>query len=814
MTEDAPKDQEHEPSADGAAADPPKDGPREEPAREEPAREEPVREPAPAEPAREEPAPAEPAREDAKAGEDAPPALVSEALPTEPTTVFVSDPSAEAEAVAVALRARAFSVADVPLSMLVARVAVQQPRVILVDADAEGALEVVAKMRELPASESIDVVFLGRPGGTFSSAEDALAHEGSGFFTRPLDVDAVVRKVEALVSIAPRPSPPPGSRRSEPPPSISLKRLSQPPPPAPNAALHGPLSAELESLLIEAEARVGAQVLESAPPTPEEELAAVLPEDVLRALDEPIADDDDDDRRDELDEDDDVAPQPTTSAGRAQETTGAARRAPTTGGDRTGAGTGVLTPGTHDGGPSPVTSAQGAAMEDALRPRVPSTKDATSMPLFGSAPGPQPGWPRFEGAMPSMAQPSSAAQSSGAALPPPPPQPQRAAQTSKMSSTLGSEVLLHAMLGRDTSSRKAESVPPPPPPAPAAMPAQPSVLGPGDAATALAHAIGDRVTGALAFDAPDGVRRIVLRDGDIVTAGSGVDAESLVGFLALRGDLPRDVAAQLQGRTPAYGKNAGAALVAHGLLTQDQLWPVLRAHAEWLVARALVVPRGTAIIEAEPPGRLKTEPNVFGAATGAAVFVEVVSRMIGAAEATEALGGARARLARGAREVLLTECGLSPPELELVDAAPGRALGDLALPDAEAAPMFYALALLGVIEPLRAAVGEAAEDARVDVDALDADAVRARVRARRSLVDDGDYFAVLGVPRSATGYEVRRAFLDLRRDFEPGRILRPELADLADDVRTIVAVLEEAYEILRDPARRERYRRAIDASPS
>jgi len=40
------------------------------------------------------------------------------------------------------------------------------------------------------------------------------------------------------------------------------------------------------------------------------------------------------------------------------------------------------------------------------------------------------------------------------------------------------------------------------------------------------------------------------------------------------------------------------------------------------------------------------------------------------------------------------------------------------------------------------------------------------------------------------------------------------VVDLADQVRTIVFVLEEAYEILKDASRRERYRRAIEAMPS
>jgi len=82
-----------------------------------------------------------------------------------------------------------------------------------------------------------------------------------------------------------------------------------------------------------------------------------------------------------------------------------------------------------------------------------------------------------------------------------------------------------------------------------------------------------------------------------------------------------------------------------------------------------------------------------------------------------------------------------------------------------------------------------------------------------ALVEDGDYFSLLGVERSATAYEIRRAYLELRRAFEPARVLTGQTADLAMDVKTIVEVLDEAYEILREPHRRERYRKAIEAGP-
>jgi hypothetical protein len=45
-------------------------------------------------------------------------------------------------------------------------------------------------------------------------------------------------------------------------------------------------------------------------------------------------------------------------------------------------------------------------------------------------------------------------------------------------------------------------------------------------------------------------------------------------------------------------------------------------------------------------------------------------------------------------------------------------------------------------------------------------------------------------------------------------LLSAETADLHDAVRLILEVLDEAYEVLRDGHRRERYRRAIEALPS
>ncbi|WP_437755329.1 hypothetical protein [Sorangium sp. So ce1389] len=72
---------------------------------------------------------------------------------------------------------------------------------------------------------------------------------------------------------------------------------------------------------------------------------------------------------------------------------------------------------------------------------------------------------------------------------------------------------------------------------------------------------------------------------------------------------------------------------------------------------------------------------------------------------------------------------------------------------------------------------------------------------------------VFGGATGAENYEIRRAYLALRKAFEPSTLLTAATVDLLDDVRLVIEVLDEAYEILREPHRRERYRRAIEAGP-
>jgi hypothetical protein len=604
----------------------------------------------------------------------------------------------------------------------------------------------------------------------------------------------------------------------------SLADLVDPPR---SLATFGTVSSELQQLLAEAEMRAEVMPHPDAPlPTPEEEIETVLPADVLASLDEPLEGDEDEEH--------------DHPGGR-----GAGTGAGT--GTGTGEGTGAHAKGTTSGG-SKQTTASGRPSsshpnthERRVHSHHPRTPTGAGTGAGSDAPTEAPAVTTARRSTSDRPVPSSTRGS--AAITPP--------RTVGHDPTLKvapapAPVIEEAASPRSERPQKVDSVtiatvgdplaaagtPPPPslsPPARSIPDAGVVLLSSLDARRFFADAISRHLTGSLCFEHDKIVRRIVVRDGDLVTAASGADHESLVSFLGTRGELPRDEVDRLAGKVPPYGRHAGAALVAHGWLKQDQLWNVLRAHAEWIATSVLRITGGVAQLETEPPGRLRTEPSVFAASTGAEIFVELVRRAVAPEDALDALGGESSRIGDGPVQTLLAECALPPAELELVSRSRGGTVGDLLArsPDAEIAAVVHGLALLGIFDvmPTPQVVAAAASSADrpssprsssandLEAAALDDEAIRARVRARLELVDEGDYFSVLGVSRDATSYEVRRAFVELRRAFEPTKILSPRLVDLAEDVRKIVVVLEEAYEILRDGARRERYRRAIDARP-
>ena len=104
----------------------------------------------------------------------------------------------------------------------------------------------------------------------------------------------------------------------------------------------------------------------------------------------------------------------------------------------------------------------------------------------------------------------------------------------------------------------------------------------------------------------------------------------------------------------------------------------------------------------------------------------------------------------------------------------------------------------------------AKEQARAQCQAID----RARVLARFALVKEGDYFELLGLPREATGHEVRRAHQALTRELSARSLDVEVVAELEHELRAIREVLDEGARVLGDARLRRRYQAHLPVAPA
>lgn len=72
-------------------------------------------------------------------------------------------------------------------------------------------------------------------------------------------------------------------------------------------------------------------------------------------------------------------------------------------------------------------------------------------------------------------------------------------------------------------------------------------------------------------------------------------------------------------------------------------------------------------------------------------------------------------------------------------------------------------------------------------------------------LDQLDYFEVLGVPRDAVLADIKEQYHSLQRAYHPDTFYQSPDTELKEAVFRIAKRLSEAYVVLRDPTRRERY---------
>jgi CheY-like chemotaxis protein len=334
------------------------------------------------------------------------------------------------------------------------------------------------------------------------------------------------------------------------------------------------------------------------------------------------------------------------------------------------------------------------------------------------------------------------------------------------------------------------------------------VRGVSDVALLLAKLFAQGTTGRLAFRRDDVEKVIYFDQGRPVFASSNQPGDRMGELLVREGKITATQYERCQTQVAQSGRRIGEILVDFGYLKRRELLPAVRRHVEDIVYSLFGWDHGHYLITLDTTA---SSERIRMSRHPAALVLEGIRRKLDRSTLDRLLGPASTVIEVRDRERLggiINTADLAAEERAALATFDGQA--DLAhvartarVDLADILPLAWGLVVLGLATARRADTG--LEESTALVGETDLAIDRERVRARWELVGEADYFALLGVRRDATGFEIRRAYQSARRDFAADCFpvdLRRELARERDDIAT---VLDEAFRVLRDDRLRLTY---------
>ena len=302
---------------------------------------------------------------------------------------------------------------------------------------------------------------------------------------------------------------------------------------------------------------------------------------------------------------------------------------------------------------------------------------------------------------------------------------------------------------------------------------------------------------------------VYFDQGRPVFASSSEPRDRMGELLVREGKITASQYERCQTMVAQSGRRMGEILVDLGYLKRRELLPAVRRHVEDIVYSLFGWDRGHYVITLDPSPsaeriRLSRHP--------AALVLEGIRRKLDRTSLERMVGPSSTVIEVSDRERLggiINTGDLAAEERAALAAIDGQA--DLAqvarvagVDIADVLPLAWGLCVLGLVIVCCIDI-EVPDESTALVGETDLAIDRERVRARWQLVTEADYFALLGVRRDATNFEIRRAYQSARRDFASDCFptdLRRELAQELDDIAN---VLDEAFRVLRDDRLRVTY---------
>lgn len=300
-----------------------------------------------------------------------------------------------------------------------------------------------------------------------------------------------------------------------------------------------------------------------------------------------------------------------------------------------------------------------------------------------------------------------------------------------------------------------------------------------------------------------GSRTLWLRKGTLVAAESTLTYESLVEQARREGLIDSRQEAELRMLRGATAREQLDVLKARGFIRDAEAVPLVQRYTEHLALEALTEGQTLYRLSEQVPDTTVLSATVPRATLP--LVADAVRRGLPAEGLLELLGGGEATAIPLESELDLRALSFSERERKMLSWADAETtVEDLTLASGLKPELAYrALAVakvLGVLELRKPNRPPPKVTPELEV---------RRLESKYDEVQDADYFSILGLPKNASGDDVRRAHERLSQEFDPLKFSGHADPSLQQRAQAVASLIDEAARALSDERQRIEYARHL-----
>lgn len=328
----------------------------------------------------------------------------------------------------------------------------------------------------------------------------------------------------------------------------------------------------------------------------------------------------------------------------------------------------------------------------------------------------------------------------------------------------------------------------------------------------------EKKSGALVLTRDKESKRFFFRTGELLYATSNVDADQLGASLVNSGKLSTDQRAAAAEAARSSGKPFGAMLVERGFLSpkdliegaKQQVSQIVMSVLPWLDGKFTVENQSLPLGEIVPL-QLSTAAllqSCLGKQDWKIIRKSLPSLKTVPLQTKDAASYQQGLVLDQEQQTILALVNGARTIEEICSLSE---MGDFTT--LKALYALYALRLVDTIDAqaAKAQAQTAAAEARTAQEAARADdqVTKEMILHALNSLDRQDYYEMLGLGRSATPQEVKKAYFRFAKLYHPDRHMDSELADMKGSLETLFMNITEAYNILNKEETRDRYNLAL-----